>query len=169
MLERDYVCSDGYLLAASSRDLLSLSMQTRASGITLTRSAKFRAQMPQDGYVNFSGLVYYNLGVVLGPMVDQLKSGGILPPDLQKSADLLAANREPTLIYAYGEPDQIVVASRGSFFGLGLDTLVGLNGNGPPMFPQLLSPILSQGVTPRKAGPRPQPKGADPGAAQTRN
>jgi hypothetical protein len=169
MLEVDYVFTDGYLLAASSRDLLSLSMQTRSSGITLTRSAKFRAQMPQDGYVNFSGVVYYNIGAVLGPMVDQLKSGGILPPDVQKSADLLAANREPTLIYAYGEPDQIVVASRGSFFGLGLDTLVGLNGNGAHMFPQLLSPILSQGKPARRQGASPQPKRADPGAAQTRN
>ncbi len=166
-MDLHYVFTDGYLLAASSSELLTLSMQTRASGITLSRSAKFRAQMPQDGYVNFSGLVYYNLGAVLGPMVDQLKSGGILPADVQKSADLLAANREPTLIYAYGEPDQIVVASRGSFFGLGLDTLVGLNGPGARMFPQLLSPVMSQGrsAKPGSARPKPQTQGMSPQGA----
>ncbi|HEV8146953.1 MAG TPA: FecR domain-containing protein [Bryobacteraceae bacterium] len=168
-MDINYVFTDGYLLAGSSRSLLTQAMQTRSSGITLTRSAKFRAQMPQDGYVNFSGVIYYNVGAVLGPMVDQLKSGGMLPAEMQKSADLLTANREPTLIYAYGEPDQIVVASRGSFFGLGLDTLVGLNGPGARMFPQLMGPVLSQRRSPRPAGskPRPQIQGASP-AAQPR-
>jgi hypothetical protein len=169
-MDINYVFTDGYLLAGSSRSLLTQAMQTRASGITLSRSSKFRAQMPQDGYVNFSGVIYYNVGAVLGPMVDQLKSGGMLPAEMQKSADLLTANREPTLIYAYGEPDQIVVASRGSFFGMGLDTLVGLNGPGARMFPQLMGPVLSQGrsVKPGNARPKPQmPQGAG-SAAQPR-
>ena len=160
-MDLNYVFTDGYLLAGSSRSLLTQAMQTRASGMTLSRSAKFRAQMPQDGYVNFSGVIYYNIGAVLGPMVDQLKSGGMLPAEMQKSADLLTANREPTLIYAYGEPDQIVVASRGSFFGLGLDTLVGLNGPGARMFPPLLGPVMSQGrsANPGSARPKPQTQG----------
>ena len=141
--EIDYVFTDGYLLIAPTQGLLTTSIQTRASGITLERSAAFRAQLPQDGHVNFSGLLYYNLGVQLGPVADQLKSSGMMTPAQQQSLAALTANREPGLIYAYGEPDRIVVASRSGFFGLGLDTLVGLNAKGAGALQQLLPSFLT--------------------------
>jgi len=139
----NYVFTDGYLLIAPSQALLTAAMQTRSTGLTLERSAAFRAQLPQDGHANFSALLYYNTGVQLGPIVDQLKSSGLMTPDQQKSIAALTANREPGLICAYGEPERIFVASRGGFFGLGLDTLVGLNSKGVAALPQLLPPILS--------------------------
>jgi hypothetical protein len=90
---------------------------------------------------------------VVGPMVDQLKSSGMMTPDQRKAAAMLTANREPGLIYAYGEPDRIVVASRSGFFGLGLDTLVGLNGKGGGMaLPQLLGPLMPR-VSSQKGSP----------------
>jgi len=138
--ELDYTFTDGYLLAASSEALLTSSIQNRSTGSTLSRSAAFRAQLPQDGHLNFSALMYYNMGVQVGPVVDQLKA--FMRPDQQKSAGLLVQNREPGLIYAYGEPDRIVVASRSGFFGFGLDTLVGLNAKGAGAFTQLLPPII---------------------------
>lgn len=142
-----YVFTDGYLLIAPSRALLITSMQSRASGMTLSRSSAFRAQLPQDGHVNFSALLYYNLGAAVGPVVDQLKASGVMTPEQQQSAALLTANREPGLIYAYGEPDRIVAASRSGFFGLGLDTLVGLSGKGAGLaLPQLLGPVLPRGA-----------------------
>jgi len=118
-------------------------METRASGLTLAGSAAFRAQLPQDGHENFSALLYYNLGSTIGPLVDQLKSGKLLTADQEKSAAMLTSNREPGLIYAYGQPDRILVASRGGFFGLDLSTLVGLNAKGVGAWPQLLPPILA--------------------------
>ena len=128
--EIDYVFTDGYLLIAPSTGILTTSIQTRSSGMTLERSAAFRAQLPQDGHVNFSALLYYNLGAQLGPVADQLKSSGLMTPAQQQSIAALTANRDPGLIYAYGEPDRIVVASRSGFFGLNLDTLVRLNAKG---------------------------------------
>jgi hypothetical protein len=141
--EIDYVFTDGYLLMAPSQALLTASIQTRSSGITLERSTGFRAQLPQDGHVNFSALLYYNLGAQIGPVADQLKSSGIMTKEQQQSVAALTANREPGLIYAYGEPDRIVVASRSGFFGLGLDTLVGLNAKGAGALPQLLPSFLT--------------------------
>ena len=70
-------------------------------------SAAFRAQLPQDGHTNFSALMYYNMGTTVGPIIDQLKAGGLITPEQKKSIALLATNREPGLVYAYGEPDRI--------------------------------------------------------------
>jgi hypothetical protein len=141
--EVDYAFSNGYWLLAPSPALLMAAIETRASGLTIARSAAFRAQLPQDGNENFSGLLYYNMGSTIGPLVDQLKSGKLMTPAQQKSADMLTANREPGLIYAYGEPDRIVVASRSGFFGLDLSTLIGLNAKGAEALPKLLPPLLS--------------------------
>lgn len=137
-VEIDYVFTDGYMLVAPSQALLETAIQNRASGLTLQRSTAFRAKLPQDGHVNFSGLVYYNMGSTVGPIIDQLKKGGLMTPDQQKSAALIDSNREPGLIYAYGEPDRISVGVSGSSFGLGLDTLLGLNAKGMGALPQLL-------------------------------
>lgn len=128
--EIDYTFVDGYLLAAPNESLLTTAIQERAAQTTLARSPAFRALLPKDGHVNFSALLYYNAGVQLGPVVDQLRNSGLVNPAQQKSLAQLTANREPGLIYAYAEPDRIMVASRSGFFGLGLDTLIGLNARG---------------------------------------
>jgi hypothetical protein len=123
----NYVFTDGYLLMAPNHGLLATSIQNRTAGNTLTSSSTFRAQLPQNGSMNFSALVYYNASAAIAPMADQLKQTKFLTADQQKALAVLTADRAPTLIYAYAEPDRIVAATRGSFFGLGLDTLVGLN------------------------------------------
>ncbi len=138
----DYTFTDGYMLLAPSAALLQSAIETRTSGLTLARSTAFRAQLPQDGHTNFSAIMYYNMGSSVGPIIDQLKSGGLMTADQKKSLALLDTNREPGLIYAYGEPDRITVATRGSFFGLGLDTLIGLNAKGAAALPQVFSSVL---------------------------
>jgi hypothetical protein len=143
--ELDYAFVDGYMLAAPSEALLTSAIQNRATGNTLSQSAAFRAQLPQDGHLNFSALLYYNMGVQAGPVIDQLKS--FMTPEQQKAAGMLVQNREPGLIYAYGEPDRILVASRSGFFGFGLDTLLGLNVKGAGAMTQLLPPVLRLNAT----------------------
>jgi hypothetical protein len=125
-MEIDYVFVDGYLLAAPNRGLLTSAIDVRASGVTLPRSDAFRAQLPVDAHTDFSALAYYNLGSAVGPIVDQLMATGLLTPELQKQVSALTSNRKPTLVYAYGSLDQILIGSRNSVTGLGLDALSGL-------------------------------------------
>ncbi|HEV8413732.1 MAG TPA: FecR domain-containing protein [Bryobacteraceae bacterium] len=121
-----YVFVDGYLLLAPNRSLLTSAMDGRASGQTLPASTAFRAQLPLDTHTNFSAVAYYNLGSAVGPIVDQLNATGLLTPEQQKQISALTANRAPTLVYAYGSPDQILVGSRNSIAGMGLDALSSL-------------------------------------------
>jgi hypothetical protein len=118
-----YTFVDGYLLAGNSEADLLTAIQNRKSGHTLTRSSSFRAQLPDDGYTNFSGIVYHNMAASLAPIAGQLKAAGSLPPSQQQAISTLLANAAPGLICVYGEPDRIVVASRGGFFGFDLATL----------------------------------------------
>ena len=141
----NYVFTDGYLLMAPNHGLLATSIQNRTAGITLTGSTTFRQQLPQNGQMNFSALVFYNASAAIAPMADQLKQTKFLTADQQKALEALTADRAPTLIYAYAEQDRIVAATRGSFFGLGLDTLVGLNGgNAGSLISKLMSPALGR-------------------------
>ena len=121
-----YVFVDGYLLLAPNRGLLTSAIDGRASGQTLPRSTTFRAQLPLDTHTDFSAIAYYNLGSAVGPIVDQLNASGLLTPDQQKQISSLTANRAPTLVYAYGSTDQILVGSRNSIAGMGLDALSSL-------------------------------------------
>ena len=121
-----YVFVDGYLLLAPNRGLLTSAIDGRVSGQTLPASTAFRAQLPLDTHTDFSAIAYYNLGSAVGPIVDQLNASGLLTPDQQKQISSLTANRAPTLVYAYGSTDQILVGSRNSIAGMGLDALSGL-------------------------------------------
>jgi hypothetical protein len=132
----EYVFVDGYLVLAPNRALLTSAIDGRASGQTLSRSASFRAQLPLDTHVDFSALAYYNLGGTVGPIVDQLNASGLLTSEQQKQISALTANRQPTLVYVYGSPDQILVGSRNSLAGLGLDTLSALG------FSPMVAPLV---------------------------
>jgi hypothetical protein len=138
----EYVFVDGYLLLAPNRALLTSAIASRASGQTLSHSDSFRAQLPLDAHTDLSAVAYYNLGSAVGPIVDQLNASGLLTPDQQKQIASLTANRQPTLVYVYGSPDQILVGSRNSIAGLGLDTLSGL-GFSPAIAPLVQSLSLA--------------------------
>lgn len=136
--EIDYTFNNGYLIAAPSTAVLETAISNRASGITLASSQTFQSLLPSDGYTNFSGLLYQNAGTALSLLASQVKSLG--------APDALTQNVAPSLIYAYGEPDRIVVASNGSFFGLGLDALVG-GGGTAFLLPRILHDIRTKNQT----------------------
>jgi ferric-dicitrate binding protein FerR (iron transport regulator) len=142
--EIDYTFVDSYLIAAPSRSLLARAIQNRQTGYTLTHSPGFQAQLPSDGYTNFSAIFYHNLTPLMTPLAEQLKAMRTLSPDEQHELDALPANSAPGLIYAYGEPDRIVVASSSGFMGLSLDTLLAI-GQGQPV---LLSQLFGSGAGP---------------------
>ena len=134
--EIDYTFVDNYLIAAPDMGTLSRAIQSRQTGYTLTHSAGFQALLPNDGYTNFSAIFYHNLGPVVGPLAAQVKASGALTRQQQQSIDALTANSAPGLIYAYGEPDRIVVASNTGFMGFDLGTLLTMGNNGP-FLPQM--------------------------------
>lgn len=137
-IEIDYTFSNGYWIAAPSRALLVSAMQSRENGNSLRQSAGFRALLPGGGQVNFSALLYHNLAQVVGPLSQQIQASGLATAEQQKAIAELQANSTPGLIYAYGEPDRIVVASNTGFLGMNLDTLLMFNMRGPAFLPQLL-------------------------------
>jgi hypothetical protein len=152
--EVDYTFVDGYLIAAPDRGTLSRAIQSRQAGFTLTHSPTFQALLPSDGYTNFSAIFYHNIGPVVGPLAEQLKSNVALTPQQQQSIDALTANSAPGLVYAYGEPDRIVVASNTGFMGFDLGTLLTMGHNGPFLPQMLLGRALSDGTNSSYAVPR---------------
>ncbi len=75
---------------------------------------------------------------MIAPLAKQLKSLGALNSEQQHELDALRENSAPGLIYAYGEPDRIVVASSSGFMGLNLDTLLGIGEGNPALLSQFL-------------------------------
>lgn len=129
--EVDYTFVDSYLIAAPDMGTVSRAIQSREAGYTLTHSSTFQALLPTDGYTNFSAIFYHNVGPVIGPLAEKLKSSGALTAQQRQSIDALTANSAPGLIYAYGEPSRITVASNTGFMGFDLGTLLTMGHNGP--------------------------------------
>ena len=134
--EIDYTFVDSYLIAAPDMGTISRAIQSREAGYTLTHSSRFQALLPTDGYTNFSAIFYHNIGPVVGPLAEKLKSSGGLTAQQRQSIDALTANSAPGMIYAYGEPSRITVASNTGFMGFDLGTLLTMGHNGP-FFPQM--------------------------------
>ena len=142
--EVDYTFVDSYLIAAPDIATISRAIQSREAGYTLAHSTGFQALLPNDGYTNFSAIFYHNIGPVVGPLAAQLKTSGALTKQQQQSVDALTANSAPGLIYAYGEPDRIVVASNTGFMGLDLGTLLTMGDNGPFLPQMFLGGAMNQ-------------------------
>ena len=146
--EIDYTFVDSYLVAAPDMGTISRAIQSREAGYTLSHSNGFQALLPNDGYTNFSAIFYHNIGPVVGPLAAQLKSSGALNRQQQQSVDALTANSAPGLIYAYGEPDRIVVASNTGFMGFDLGTLLTMGHNGPFSPQMFLGGAMNQSAQP---------------------
>jgi hypothetical protein len=136
--ELDYTFADSYWIIGPNQPLLARAIQNRQAGYLLTRSQAFQQQLPTDGYTNFSAIFYHNLKPVLAPLGEQLKAMGAMNSEQQQELDGLRQNSAPGLIYAYAEPDRIVVASSSGFMGMSLDTLLGISEANPWFLSQLL-------------------------------
>ena len=143
--EIDYTFVDSYLIAAPDMGTISHAIQNREAGYTLTHSSTFQALLPTDGYTNFSAIFYHNIGPVVGPLAAQLRSSGALTGQQRKSIDALTENSAPGMIYAYGEPNRIVVASNTGFMGFDLGTLLTMGHNGPFMPQMFLGGAINAG------------------------
>src|SRR5215469_15807667 len=125
--EIDYTYDDGYLVAGPSIALVMKSLDVHRSGNSLSKSAAFRALLPQGTQLDYSAVAYQNLAPVIQPLAGQL-SGSAL-----ESLQTIAAGSKPSAVVAYGEPDKIEVQTSSRFFGFDLNTLAlgALLGNNP--------------------------------------
>jgi len=146
--EVDYTFVDSYLIAAPDMATISRAIQSRQAGYTLTHSPTFQALLPSDGYTNFSAIFYHNIGPIVGPLAEGLKSSGTLTRQQLQSIDALTSNTAPGLIYAYGEADRIVVASNTGFMGFDLGTLLTMGHNGPFLPQMFLGETLHHSTSP---------------------
>jgi ferric-dicitrate binding protein FerR (iron transport regulator) len=141
LTEAHYTFADGYLIAAPTRALVARALQVKAAGISIARSAAFLSMEPRDGHVNFSAVVYQNLGTTLAPLAGLLSAFGGAGQGRQNPLQDLG-NLKPSLIAAYGEPDRITVASNKNVLGKSVTdllsgNLVGIAGSALP-FSQLM-------------------------------
>jgi len=116
--EIHYTFSDGYLVAGPSRALVMQALRTRETGASLSHSQSFLALFPAGRQDHVSGLVYQNLGGVLGSL-SGLAGSAPLTEQQRSSLDALSRDAKPTLLVAYGEVDGIQAAGIGG--GLDFD------------------------------------------------
>ena len=109
-----YTFVDGYMVVSSARQYIQRALQNRNAGITLTGSAQFRELLPADAQVNFSAVVYQNMGAVLGPLARTLGNvASQFTDDQTQLIDQLGNLNRPSLTLAYGERERIVFVNTG--------------------------------------------------------
>ncbi|HET9783940.1 MAG TPA: FecR domain-containing protein [Terriglobales bacterium] len=127
-----YTYAGSYLVAGSSLAQVQSALQTWQSGAGLPTSTAFQQQLPTDGRTNFSAVVFHNFNASLAPLAQQLSASA--PAQWQPAIASLFANSTPGLVYAYGQPNQIEIASSQGVIQMLLEDLVALrlhaaNGN----------------------------------------
>jgi hypothetical protein len=130
LTEAHYTFADGYLIAGPTRALVARALQVKASGTSIARSTGFLSMTPRDGQVNFSAVVYQNLGTTLAPLAGLLSAfgpAGVPSGPGQRNPLQDLGNLKPSLIAAYGEPDRITVATNRNVLGKSVTDL--LSGN----------------------------------------
>ncbi|MEP6537898.1 MAG: FecR domain-containing protein [Bryobacteraceae bacterium] len=127
-LELTYSFVDGYLVIASGAPVLNRAMRIHDNGNSLQRSNRFTSLLPSDGQTNFSAMVYYNLSKFADTMAGAADATSAVTAEQKRAIRELADGMKPTLIYAYGQPDQIEIASTGNILGLGLDNALTAGG-----------------------------------------
>ncbi|MFC5863178.1 FecR domain-containing protein [Acidicapsa dinghuensis] len=112
-----YTFSDGYMILAPNRVLLIEALRTKASGVSLSHAATFKASLPRDGNENYSAIAYQNLSPVLAPLLSHLSG------ETAATIQQLAADARPTTICAWGKDTRIEAASDSHLFGFDFLTL----------------------------------------------
>jgi hypothetical protein len=112
--EIHYTFWAGYMIIGPSQAMLMEAIQNHDTGNSLMRSGAFRSQLPAGAYDYTSGFVYQNVQAMANS----------LPVDVLKKSPL---NTLPSLVAIYGEPDRIVMSSKG-VLGMNIASMAGIAG-----------------------------------------
>jgi ferric-dicitrate binding protein FerR (iron transport regulator) len=127
LMEAHYTFDQGYLIAGPTRALVYNALRLKTAGTSIKHSARFLALTPRDRHVNFSVVIYQNLGTSMAPLA--ALAGAFMPPGGAGRGNLLQglSNVKPALYAVYGEPDCITMTANGDVLGSTLASL--LSGN----------------------------------------
>ncbi len=100
-----YAFVDGYLILATSREIVKDAVDIHRSGRSLAKSGELRALIPADNPNGVSALIYQNIGPLMGQVLAQQS------PELAPMIQPIAAHSKPTVTTAYGEENAIRVVS----------------------------------------------------------
>ena len=122
-----YLYADGYLVMTPSLALLERTMQNYENAYSLAASRTFTDLLPQGRDVNFSGILYQDMGSLLGPLSRFSSIAGKLSLEQRDFLAKLADEAPATLIYAHASASEIAVSTTGNgTFGMELGNLIGL-------------------------------------------
>jgi hypothetical protein len=134
LMEAHYTFDQGYLVAAPTRALVARALQIRLEGTSIKHSSKFLELTPPDRHINFSAVVYENLGSSLAPLA--AFANAMMPQRAGANNQLPSLdNIKPTLFAVYGEPDRITMTATGDVLGSTLQSLVNGDFRGLPGLP----------------------------------
>jgi hypothetical protein len=145
--EGHYRYQDGYLVASATAGLVDNALRTRAGGSGLLQSPRLRELLPPDRQLNVSALWYQDLSAVVGPIAGVLKGlqgqaaaaapdaappdgepAPQPPPQMEALVKALGESAGPTVVFAYGEEDEIRLSSSSPRNPLGLLDMLLLKG-----------------------------------------
>jgi len=120
-----YTYFDGYMVSASSVATIDTAIRYRGSGASLTSSQQFLDLLPENGYADFSAVVYNRLAETAGELFDLLPTE-VVGDDQQAVVQAIEesiTSQGPSLYTVYAGRSEIVVTSSGpsllAFTGLG--------------------------------------------------
>ena len=127
LLEAHYTFDQGYLVAGPTRALVAHALQVKTAGTSIKHSARFLALTPRDQHVNFSAVIYQNLGTTLAPFA-ALAGAFMKPGPAARGNPLQGLNDvKPALYAVYGEPDRITMTADTDVLGSTLTNLMSGN------------------------------------------
>jgi hypothetical protein len=127
LLEAHYTFDQGYLIAGPTRALVAHALQVKTAGTSIKHSARFLELTPRDQHVNFSVVIYQNLGTTLAPFA--AIAGAFMPQGAAGRGNPLQGLNDvkPALYAVYGEPDRITMTANGDVLGSTLTNLMSGN------------------------------------------
>jgi len=127
LLEAHYTFDQGYLIAGPTRALVARALELKTAGTSIKQSARFLELTPRDRHVNFSAVIYQNLGTSMAPLASLAQA--FLPQRAGGRGNAFEglSNVKPTLWAVYGEPDRITMTANGDVLASTLASM--LSGN----------------------------------------